>query len=181
MLYVCFVGQKTFLKMLYAHLAEWENTLRWWSQNRLTREEVGIKRIDFKGATSPHACSLGHLTSFHLTRRPVWPHLFYLPASRDGCTGRDSVIFSFAISPVSCPDEMLAAHPLSQCLSRVWSFLASPAQRKSCRVFPHLCHPLPPDTLSDKVGVIFSHDPGKVSLMWVGGSVVSPWFIVRST
>lgn len=95
----------------------WPNekiALWWWSQIRLTREEVKFKHLDFKGANPPHSCSPGHLKSFHLTCRPLWPYLFNLLTSRDGCTDRDSVILSFAISsPVSCPEEMVEAHPLS--------------------------------------------------------------------
>ena len=125
----------------------------------------------FKGANPSHSRSPGHLTSFHLTDRPIWPHLFNPPASRDGCTGRNSVIFSFAVSPISCPDEILAAHPLSWWLHGLRGFLVSPTRRRSCHVFPRLCHPLPPAMSSDNVGMIFSRDTGEASLVWVEGSV----------
>lgn len=137
----------------------WPNekiALRWWSQIRLTREEVKFKHTDFKGANPPHACSPGHLTSFHLTCRPEWPYLFNLPTSRDGCIDRDSLILSFAISSVSCPEEMLEEHPLSWWLLGLWGFVVSLRPGRSCHVLPYLCHPLPLATLSDSVGLIFS-------------------------
>lgn len=136
----------------------WPNekiALQWWSQIRLMREEVKFKHIHFKGANPPHSCSLGHLASFHLTCRLVWPYLFNLLTSRDRYADRDSVILGFAISPVSCPEEMLEAHPLSWWLLGLCGFLASLTPRRSCHVLPYLCHALPPATLPDGVGLIF--------------------------
>lgn len=115
----------------------WPNekiTLWWWSQIRLTREEVKFKHIDFKGANLLLSSRPRHLTSFHLTCRPLWPYLFNLLTSRGRGTDRDSVILSFAISPVSCPEEMLEARPLLGCRA-FWQL----SHRGEAAMFCHIC------------------------------------------
>lgn len=96
--------------------------LWWWSQTRLMREEVEIKRIDFKGTNPPHARSLGHLASFHLTCRPVWSHLFNLPVPRTDVPAGTLWSLALQLAP-------------SLALTRCWRHIPSPGGCVGCRAF----------------------------------------------